>query len=365
MVATGRAAELGVLLRKTTALDQLARATVIVVDKTGTLTLGKPHVVRCTIAEGHDRARTLALVSAAEARSEHPVGRAVLDYARAEREASAVAGASASALTPTAFEAELGAGVLATVDGERLVIGTAPFLAAHGVPVASAGDAEPDGTTVVLVALLKAEGGALAATFELMDEPKPGAKEAVRALSDLGLEVVMATGDTEGSAGRIARELGVTRVFASQRPADKAARVRELQSRAGPIEGSHTQTKTTVAFVGDGVNDAGALAAADVGVAMGTGADVAVEAGDVVSMRGELVAVVDAIRLARATRRVIKQNFFWAYAYNAALVPLAAGALEPAFGIALSPMLAAGAMTMSSLFVLGNSLRLRRFARSR
>lgn len=345
MVTTGRAAELGVLLRKTTALDVLARADVVMLDKTGTVTRGKPEVIdEQFLGERGSWDRVRNVTASVEAKSEHPIGRAVLAHVRAQ--------SSYVMLEATAFEAELGGGVRATVEGDVVLVGTAKYLASRGVDTkeleAHLGVMERAGQTPVLVAV----NGAPRASFAVADTPKPEAKEALGVLHELGIETVMATGDVEASAREIARRVGVSRVFAAQSPGDKAARVKELRA-SGKI----------VAFVGDGVNDAAALASADVGVAMGTGSDIAVEAGDVVLMRGDLFALVDAVRLSRETRRVVKQNFFWAYAYNTALVPLAAGALYPWLRIMLSPMLAATAMAASSLFVLGNSLRLRRFAR--
>ena len=345
MVTTGRAAELGVLLRKTTALDVLARADTLVLDKTGTVTRGKPEVVEARFLgekEAWDRIRNVT--AAVEAKSEHPVGRALLTHARAHE--------SYAALEATSFEAELGQGVRAVVDGDKVLVGTAKYLESHGVDTAvfanHLADMGSAGQTPVLVAM----NGAPCASFAVADTPKPEAEEALAALRELGIETVMATGDVEASAREMARKVGISKVYFAQSPADKATRVKDLRA-----------AKKVVAFVGDGVNDAAALASADVGIAMGTGADIAVEAGDVVVMRGDLFALVDAVRLARRTHLVVKQNFFWAYAYNAALVPLAAGVLYPWLGILLSPMLAAAAMAASSLFVLGNSLRLRRFER--
>jgi Cu+-exporting ATPase len=201
--------------------------------------------------------------------------------------------------------------------------------------------------------VLVAMGGRAVAWFALSDTPKGEARAAIDALRELGVTCVMASGDVAASATAIAKELGIDDVRAGLRPTDKAGEVAKLRA-----------TGKVVGFVGDGVNDAAALASADVGIAMGTGSDIAVDAGDLVAMRGDLFAIVDAVRLARASHRVVRQNFFWAYAYNAALVPLAAGALYPVLGVLFSPVLAAAAMAASSLFVLGNSLRLRSFGRS-
>ena len=345
MVTTGRAAELGVLLRKTTALDVLARADTLVLDKTGTVTRGKPEVVDARFLgekEAWDRVRNVT--AAVEAKSEHPVGRALLTHARAHE--------SYAAFEATSFEADLGQGVRAVVDGDNVLVGTAKYLESRGVDTGvfanHLSDMGSAGQTPVLVAM----NGAPVASFAVADTPKPEAEEALAVLRELGIETVMATGDVEASAREMARKVGISKVYFAQSPADKATRVKDLRA-----------AKKVVAFVGDGVNDAAALASADVGIAMGTGADIAVEAGDVVVMRGDLFALVDAVRLARRTHLVVKQNFFWAYAYNAALVPLAAGVLYPWLGILLSPMLAAASMAASSLFVLGNSLRLRRFER--
>jgi len=340
MVATGRAAELGVLLRKTTALDTLANADTIVLDKTGTLTRGAPEV-RSDRYVGEDTERTKRLVAALEAKSEHPVGRAVLAHLRDHGEGLP---------EPIAFEAELGAGVAGTVEGARVVVGSARYLAARGVSLGALEEHVAETTRGGATPVLAAIDGAARASFAVADAEKPEAKAAVTALVALGLSPVLATGDVRASASSVARAVGIAEIFAEQSPADKATLVKGLRG-----EGK------VVVFVGDGVNDAAALASADVGVAMGTGSDIAVEAGDVVVMRGNLFALVDAIRLARATRARVKQNFFWAYAYNAALVPLAAGALYPWLGLTFSPVLASAAMAASSLFVLGNSLRLRGF----
>ena len=344
MVTTGRAAELGLLVRKTTALEVLARVSVLVVDKTGTLTHGKPEVVDAVI-DG-DEARVLAAVGAVEAKSEHPVGRALLSYAEAR-------GVGPVELAVEGFRAEVGAGAEARVAGEPVLVGTARFLEGRGVDVAAmsahAEACAKEGRTPVLVAM----GDRAVASFALSDTPKAEARAAISALRELGVTCVMATGDVASSASAIAKELGIDDVRAGLRPTDKAGEVAKLRA-LGKIVG----------FVGDGVNDAAALASADVGIAMGTGSDIAVDAGDLVAMRGDLFAIVDAVRLARASHRVVRQNFFWAYAYNAALVPLAAGALYPVLGVLFSPVLAAAAMAASSLFVLGNSLRLRSFGRS-
>lgn len=344
MVTTGRAAELGLLVRKTTALEVLARVSVLVFDKTGTLTHGKPEVVG---AEIHgDEARVLAAVGALEAKSEHPVGRALLAYAKSK------GGEPGAPLVVEGFRAEVGAGAEGRVDGERVLVGTARFLEAAGVDVAAFAAHVEDGAKAGRTPVLVAIGGRAVAWFALSDTPKSEARAAIDALRELGVTSVMASGDVAASAAAIAKELGIDDVRAGLRPTDKAKEVSELRA-SGKVVG----------FVGDGVNDAAALASADVGVAMGTGSDIAVDAGDLVAMRGDLFAIVDAVRLARASHRVVRQNFFWAYAYNAALVPLAAGALYPVLGVLFSPVLAAAAMAASSLFVLGNSLRLRSFGR--
>lgn len=341
MVGTGRGAELGVLFRKGEALQALQGVRVVALDKTGTLTAGKPELTDLILAPGFDRAEVLALVASVEARSEHPIARAIVEAAGAEGlELPAVTG----------FASETGFGVTAIAGGLPVQIGADRYMAQLGLDVAGfAQDAArlgAEGKSPLYAAI----GGRLAAMIAVADPIKPTTPAAIRALHDLGLVVAMITGDNARTAQAIGRQLGIDAVVAEVLPGGKVEAIGRLRAEHGPL-----------AFVGDGINDAPALAEADVGLAIGTGTDIAIEAADVVLMSGRLTGVPDAIALSRATMGNIRQNLFWAFVYNAALIPVAAGVLYPAFGILLSPVFAAGAMALSSVFVLGNALRLRRF----
>jgi Cu+-exporting ATPase len=340
MVATGRAAELGSLFRRGPALEALAKADTAVLDKTGTLTKGRPELVAIHALDG-DETQALRLAASAESLSEHPLARAIVAAARAR---------GVDWPAPEGFRAEPGRGVEARCAGQDVLVGTARFLADRGVDIAAAAPFTAELALASATPVLLAVCGRLCAVFGIADPPKDGSRDAVAALRRLGLEVVMLTGDQPEPARAVAAAVGIDEVRAEVLPADKAGEVQRLQA-AG----------RRVAFVGDGINDAPALARADVGIALGTGTDIAVEAGDLILMSGDLRGVPNAIRLARRTLATIRGNFFWAYAYNVALIPLAAGALYPATGLLLNPMLAAAAMSLSSVFVVTNSLRLRRF----
>jgi len=340
MVGTGRAAAMGILFRRGAALETLARADRIVLDKTGTITDGRPALTDLA-AFGVEDMDALALAAAVERHSEHPVARAV--FAAAAKRGLILEEAEY-------VEAVPGFGIAARVGTRQVALGARRFMDRLAVPVDAAAEVADglaaDGKTPIYVA---AEGR-LFAILAVADPVKTGSREAVKRLHDLGLTVAMLTGDGRRTAEAVARQVGIDQVVAEVLPADKAAEVRRLQEEGG-----------RVAFVGDGINDAPALAQADVGIAIGTGTDIAVEAGEVVLMSGDLRGAVDAVALARRTLRTIRLNFFWAYAYNVALIPLAAGVFYPLTGWLLNPMLAAGAMSVSSLFVVTNSLRLRRF----
>ncbi|MEJ0096341.1 MAG: copper-translocating P-type ATPase [Methylocella sp.] len=342
MVGTGRGAELGVLFRKGDALQSLAGATAIALDKTGTITKGSPALTDFVAAPGFSRADVLALVAAVEARSEHPVAVAIL--AAAQKEGLVVKPAEH-------FIAKPGFGVEATVDGRNVAVGADRFMALRGIDVESFSSEAARFGAEAKSPLYVAIDAKLAGLIVVADPPAPNARSAVAALRGQGLDVIMVTGDNERAAQAIAKAVGIDNVVAEVLPEGKVKVLEDL--RAG---------HKTIAFVGDGVNDAPALARADVGIAIGGGTDVAIEAADVVLMGGDLGAAATAVALSRATMRNIKQNLFWAFAYNVVLIPVAAGALYPAFGILLSPMLAAGAMAFSSIFVLLNALRLRRFS---
>lgn len=328
LVGSGRAAEMGVLFRRGAAMQALAGVVRVAFDKTGTLTEGRPAVVAVV-------GDVLALAAAVERGSEHPLAAAVL--AEAARLGVAVPEASGFAARP-------GYGAQAVVGGEVVAVGAARMFGA--VPealVQAAGEAAAQGQSVLFVA----RGGVVQGLIAVADRVKPQAAAAVAALRGLGVEVAMISGDTPAAAGVVATELGITKVHGGVLPEGKLDLVRGMG--AG------------VAFVGDGINDAPALAAAEVGIAMGQGSDVAIEAGDVVLMTGDPAAVARAVALSRGVMANIRQNLIWAFGYNVALIPVAAGVLVPFGGPALSPMLAAGAMAASSVFVLGNALRLRRF----
>ena len=341
MVGTGRGAELGVLFRKGEALQLLKDARVVAVDKTGTLTEGHPELTDLDVAEGFDRTRVLAAIAAVESRSEHPIARAIVTAAEGE-------GLELPALAD--FESVTGMGVRAVVDGVRVEVGADRWMRELGLDIAVFADAAQQLGSEGKSPLYAALDGRLAAIVAVSDPIKPSSKAAIDALHGLGLKVAMITGDNARTARAIADQLGIDEVVAEVLPAGKVEAVRRLRASHG-----------TLAFVGDGINDAPALAEADVGLAIGTGTDVAVESADVVLMSGSLQGVPTAIALSQATLGNIRQNLFWAFAYNTALIPVAAGVLYPAFGLLLSPIFAAGAMSLSSVFVLGNALRLRRF----
>lgn len=341
MVGTGRAAELGVLFRKGDALQALDGVRIVALDKTGTVTQGHPELTDLLLAPGQTRADVLSLVAAVEARSEHPVAAAILRAARAE------------GLEPPKaedFVAIPGHGAGATVAGRRVLVGAGRLMRREGIDTGALGAAESDLARSGRTALFAAMDGQVAAVISVADPVKPSSRQAISALKEKGLTVVMITGDKRETALAIAAETGIDEVVADVLPDGKVDAVKALSARG------------RVAFVGDGINDAPALASADVGIAIGTGTDIAIEAADVVLMSGDLGGVVNALEVSHATMANIRQNLFWAFGYNVALIPVAAGVLYPAFGLLLSPVLAAGAMALSSVFVLTNALRLRRIA---
>ncbi|SDA98911.1 heavy metal translocating P-type ATPase [Sinorhizobium sp. NFACC03] len=341
MVGTGRAAEMGVLFRKGEALQTLRNAAVIAVDKTGTLTKGRPELTDLETAAGFDRDTVLALVAAVETRSEHPIAEAIVEAAKTQGLAIA---------EPAKFEAIPGFGASAEVTGRTVHVGADRLMAQLKLDVSAFAEQATRLGSEGKSPLYAAIDGKLAAIIAVADPIKETTPQAIRMLHDLGLKVAMITGDNRRTAEAIAAKLGIDEVIAEVLPDGKVAALKKLK------EGGRA-----VAFVGDGINDAPALAEADVGLAIGTGTDVAIESADVVLMSGDLFGVPNAIALSKATIRNIKENLFWAFAYNAVLIPVAAGALYPAYGLLLSPIFAAGAMALSSVFVLGNALRLRAF----
>ena len=340
MVGTGKGAEMGTLFRQGTALETMARVDTVILDKTGTLTRGEPELTDFVVVEGNDDA-ILGLVAAAENASEHPVARAIADAARKR---------GLELPRVETFNAVPGFGIEATVDGRRVEVGADRYMRRleyeHASFEEAASKLADEGKSPIYAAV----DGKVAAILAVADPLKDGSRDAVDALHALGLKVAIVTGDNARTAAAIAAAVGIDQVMADVLPEDKAEAVKRLQSDG-----------RRVAFVGDGINDAPALAQADVGVAIGTGTDIAIETGDVILMSGDLRGIVNAIALSRRTLRTIRNNFIWAYAYNVALIPVAAGVLFPLVGMLLSPMLAAAAMSVSSVFVVTNSLRLRQF----
>ena len=341
MVATGRSAEMGVLFRNGNALQMLSQTRTIAFDKTGTITEGKPELTDLLAQPGFDAAQVLAIAAAVEEKSEHPIGMAIVAAARLQ-------GLTLPAVKD--FEALPGYGLRAIVTGERVDIGADRLLERLGLDARAALPAAVElaeqGKTPLYVAI----GGRLAAIIAVADTIRASSPAALQALRRAGFRTAMITGDNARTAQAVAKTLQLDQVYAEVLPEGKVATLKSLRSEG-----------TLLTYVGDGINDAPALAEADIGIAMGSGTDIAIESADVVLMTGELGSVVNAVMLARATMRNIKENLFWAFAYNVALIPLATGALYPAYGLQLSPVFAAGAMALSSVFVLGNALRLKRF----
>jgi Cu+-exporting ATPase len=339
MVGVGRGAQAGVLIRNAEALERMERIDTLVVDKTGTLTEGKPKVTAVVALPGYDESQVLKLAASVERGSEHPLAAAIVAAAK-ERdiETAPVRG----------FDAPAGKGVIGMVEGKRLALGTSAFLKELNIaPAPLAEQAEKmrrDGATAVFLAV----DGKPAGVIAIADPVKATTPDALRALAADGIRVVMLTGDNRTTAQAVARRLGITEIEAEVLPDQKSAVIEKLRKEG-----------RAVAMAGDGVNDAPALAAAEVGIAMGSGSDVAIESAGVTLLKGDLTGIVKARALSQAVMRNIRQNLFFAFVYNAAGVPIAAGVLYPTFGILLSPIIAAAAMALSSVSVVGNALRLR------
>lgn len=339
MVGIGRGAQAGVLIRSAEALERMETVDTLVVDKTGTLTLGQPAAIGMVTAAGVGRFELVRLVAAVEQASEHPLGKAVVQAARRR----------GLAIPPVHdFEAPVGKGARGTVEGRAVTVGNAAFLHEHGVDIRALAGAADRFRTRGSTAIFAAIDGRLAGAFQIADPVKPSATAAIASLRASGLRIVMLTGDHGVTAQALARRLGIAEVEADVLPEGKARAVERLRGEG-----------RVVAMAGDGINDAPALAAADVGIAMGTGTDVAMESAGVTLLQGDLTGLLRLRRLSEATMANIRQNLVFAFAYNAVGVPVAAGVLYPVFGLQLSPMLAAAAMALSSVSVVGNALRLR------
>ncbi len=339
LVASGRAASLGLLFRKGSALQSLSDIKAIAFDKTGTLTKGHPELTDIIAADGRDPDQLLGWAASIEARSEHPIAKALVEAAKAK----------AIPLSPLqSFSSVTGLGVQAEIDGQLVLLGTERLLVNHqiapGALSAQAHQLASQGKTPIYMAI----GGSVAGVMAMADQLKPSSKEAIAALHRLGYKLAMISGDKRETANYIGAQLGIDEVVAEVLPEQKVAAIKKLKADFGQL-----------AFVGDGINDAPALASADVGMAVGNGTDIAIESADLVIVSGNLAGVAQALQLAQAAMRNIRQNLFWAFAYNAALIPLAAGVAYPAFGVLLSPVFAAGAMAFSSVFVVTNALRLK------
>ena len=341
MVGTGRGAENGVLIKGGESLETAHHLQAIVLDKTGTITKGEPELTDVVVANGMDEHQLLRLAAAAERRSEHPIGGAIV---RGAQRRNIMYGEA------VAFKALAGHGVEAQVDGHQVLIGNAKLMRERGIALDEfekhTAALAADGKTPMAAAI----DGRLAGVLAVADQIKPEAQAAIAALRQMGIEVVMITGDNRATAEAVARQVGIARVLAEVLPDQKVAEIKRLQ-----------QGSRVVGMVGDGINDAPALAQADIGIAIGTGTDVAIEAADITLVRGDLSGVVTAIQLSRATLRTIKQNLFWAFIYNVIGVPIAAGLFYPLTGWLLPPIIASAAMSLSSVSVVTNSLRLRQF----
>jgi Cu+-exporting ATPase len=352
MVGTGKGAEYGILFKSGTALEATHRADTIVFDKTGTITEGKPEVTDVVPAEGVDRTRLLQFAASAEKGSEHPLGEAVVR--RAEEEGLAF-------LDVKDFQALTGLGIEGTIGDTHLYAGNRKLMTEKGFSLGPL-EAESDrlaeeGKTPMYVVL----DGALAGIVAVADVVKKSSAKAIEILRGMGLTVAMITGDNAKTANAIARQVGIDRVLAEVLPQDKSNEVKKLQGEGAILKGGAMKGGRKVIMVGDGINDAPALAQADIGIAIGSGTDVAMESADIVLMRSDLMDVPTAIQLSKSTIRNIKQNLFWAFAYNTAGIPVAAGALYLFGGPLLNPILAAAAMSLSSVSVLSTALRLHRF----
>lgn len=342
IVGTGRGAEQGILIKGGETLERAYKLKTIAFDKTGTLTLGKPHLTDLILTEGFTETEVLQLAASAESGSEHPIGQAIIQAAKTQ-------GLELSQLEK--FSAIIGQGVSAQVTGKNILIGNQKLFSSHNISLTSLLEKEAklveDGKTTMFIAIDKK----LVALLAVNDKIKPEAQKALNSLKDLGLELVMLTGDNKKAALAVANQLNIKKVYSELLPEEKINKIKELQ-----------QNKNLVAMVGDGINDAPALAQADIGIALSTGTDVALEASDLTLLKGDLKKIIQAIRLSHATVKTIKQNLFWAFIYNIIGIPIAAGLFYPITGWLLSPMIASVAMSLSSVCVLTNSLRLKRFS---